>query len=69
MRTLTIALKWSLFYDLLPALALYGLITFVYAIVGMFLFRDVPSGGILDETINFRTFPASFALLFQVDKN
>ncbi len=65
-RTITTSLKLSLFFDLIPYFALYGLITFFYAIFGMLLFRDVSPEGIIDETLNFKTFPASFAILFQV---
>jgi hypothetical protein len=53
----------------LPALynigALLGLITFIYAIIGMSLFGHVKHQGTLDDMVNFETFGRSMQLLFR----
>ncbi|RZC43289.1 sodium channel protein 60E, partial [Asbolus verrucosus] len=54
----------------LPALfnigALLALITFIYAIIGMFLFGHVKQQGALDDMVNFQTFGRSMHLLFRL---
>ncbi|EDW49280.1 GM11913 [Drosophila sechellia] len=54
----------------LPALfnigALLGLITFIYAILGMSLFGNVKLQGALDDMVNFQTFGRSMQLLFRL---
>ncbi|TMW40821.1 hypothetical protein DOY81_014099 [Sarcophaga bullata] len=54
----------------LPALfnigALLGLITFIYAILGMSLFGHVKLQGALDDMVNFQTFGRSMQLLFRL---
>lgn len=54
----------------LPALfnigALLALITFIYAIIGMFLFGHVRQQGALDDMVNFETFGRSMHLLFRL---
>ncbi|XP_030387841.1 sodium channel protein 60E [Scaptodrosophila lebanonensis] len=54
----------------LPALfnigALLGLITFIYAILGMSLFGHVRLQGALDDMVNFQTFGRSMQLLFRL---
>ncbi|KAK9873793.1 hypothetical protein WA026_002151 [Henosepilachna vigintioctopunctata] len=54
----------------LPALfnigALLALITFIYAIIGMFLFGHVRQQGALDDMVNFQTFGRSMHLLFRL---
>ncbi|XP_066157194.1 sodium channel protein 60E isoform X3 [Euwallacea fornicatus] len=54
----------------LPALfnigALLSLITFIYAIIGMFLFGHVRQTGALDDMVNFETFGRSMHLLFRL---
>ncbi|GJQ76730.1 hypothetical protein Trydic_g15575 [Trypoxylus dichotomus] len=54
----------------LPALfnigALLALITFIYAIIGMFLFGHVRQQGALDDMVNFETFARSMHLLFRL---
>lgn len=54
----------------LPALfnigALLGLITFIYAIIGMSLFGHVRHQGALNDLINFETFGRSMQLLFRL---
>lgn len=54
----------------LPALfnigALLGLITFIYAIIGMSLFGHVRHQGALDDLVNFETFGRSMQLLFRL---
>lgn len=54
----------------LPALfnigALLALITFIYAIIGMFLFGHVRLQGALDDMVNFQTFGRSMHLLFRL---
>ncbi|XP_022913809.1 sodium channel protein 60E isoform X3 [Onthophagus taurus] len=54
----------------LPALfnigALLALITFIYAIIGMFLFGHVRQQGALDDMVNFQTFARSMHLLFRL---
>ncbi|XP_050308218.1 sodium channel protein 60E [Anthonomus grandis grandis] len=54
----------------LPALfnigALLSLITFIYAIIGMFLFGHVRQQGALDDMVNFETFGRSMHLLFRL---
>uniref|UniRef100_A0A336LX33 Multifunctional fusion protein n=1 Tax=Culicoides sonorensis TaxID=179676 RepID=A0A336LX33_CULSO len=54
----------------LPALfnigALLGLITFIYAIIGMSLFGHVKQQGALDDLTNFETFGRSMQLLFRL---
>lgn len=54
----------------LPALfnigALLGLITFIYAIIGMSLFGHVKQIGALDDLTNFETFGRSMQLLFRL---
>lgn len=54
----------------LPALfnigALLALITFIYAIIGMFLFGHVRLQGALDDMVNFQTFARSMHLLFRL---
>ncbi|KAF7278505.1 hypothetical protein GWI33_008210 [Rhynchophorus ferrugineus] len=54
----------------LPALfnigALLALITFIYAIIGMFIFGHVRQQGALDDMVNFETFGRSMHLLFRL---
>ncbi|KAJ8970053.1 hypothetical protein NQ317_012028 [Molorchus minor] len=54
----------------LPALfnigALLALITFIYAIIGMFLFGHVRQQGALNDMVNFETFGRSMHLLFRL---
>ncbi|XP_030766868.1 sodium channel protein 60E [Sitophilus oryzae] len=54
----------------LPALfnigALLSLITFIYAIIGMFIFGHVRQQGALDDMVNFETFGRSMHLLFRL---
>ncbi|ODN03643.1 Sodium channel protein 60E [Orchesella cincta] len=54
----------------LPALfnigALLGLITFIYAVLGMALFGKAPLKDAVDETFNFRTFFSSNLLLLRL---
>ncbi len=54
----------------LPALfnigALLGLITFIYAIIGMTLFGHVMHQGALNDQVNFETFGRSMQLLFRL---
>jgi hypothetical protein len=53
----------------LPALfnigALLALITFIYAILGMALFREVPQNRAIDAVFNFETFMNSALMLFR----
>ncbi|KAJ8670425.1 hypothetical protein QAD02_001684 [Eretmocerus hayati] len=54
----------------LPALfnigALLGLITFIYAIIGMSVFGHVRKQGALNDMVNFETFGRSMQLLFRL---
>lgn len=54
----------------LPALfnigALLFLIMFIYAIIGMTSFGNIPLGGALNEVVNFQTFGNSMVLLFRL---
>ncbi|XP_035702487.1 sodium channel protein 60E isoform X2 [Folsomia candida] len=54
----------------LPALfnigALLGLITFIYAILGMALFKDAPKYNSIDDVFNFETFVNSGLMLFRL---
>ena len=42
------------------------LILFVYAILGVILFGNVSRNGVLNDTINFESFPAAALTLFVV---
>ena len=53
----------------LPALfnigALLALLTFIYAIIGMALFKDAALHNSLDEVFSFQTFPKASLMLFR----
>lgn len=57
----------------LPALfnigALLGLITFIYAIIGMSVFGHVKQQRALNDMVNFETFGRSMMLLFRLVKS
>lgn len=46
--------------------ALYLLVFYIYAILGVFLFQDIQTGSIIDEYNNFHNFWYSFMLCFRM---
>jgi len=50
---------------LLNALGLFCLVFFIYSILAVYLFKDVSSGTIIDQYLNFMNFNQAMLLLFR----
>ena len=59
---------FNTFIVTLPALVNVGglllLLLYLYSVLGVFLFADVKRNGILNDMVNYETFPNAFVTLF-----
>lgn len=52
--------------SLLNVLALLMLIFFIFSVLGVFMFKDITSGVIINDFANFRNFTSALMFLFRI---